>query len=226
MNEQGTADNAITVLIADDHPIIRFGLTEMINSFGPPFQLIAEASDGQAAWDAIFQHRPNIAVLDITMPIMDGLVVASKIDKHQLSTQTIILSSYLNTENIYKCFRTNVLGILHKETALPELKACLEKVALGKKYLSDHCKDMIKAGELTTNEEDKQEALEMIGKLTDKEKEVLRLIGQISASKEIAKQTNNSVRTIDNHRFRIAKKLRLDGHGTLAIFSAKFNHLL
>ncbi len=226
MPEVNSDSSSISVLIADDHPIFRFGLSQMIKAFDEPFHLVAEAADGQEAWDLIFEHRPTVAVLDIGMPKLNGLAVAANINKHQLNTNIVVLSSFLNTENIYQCFRQKVMGVLLKETAEFELRQCLEKVALGKKYISEGCKDMIKAGEVSTPDEDNQEARTLITQLTDKEKEVLRLIGELKASKEIAKKTNNSVRTIDNHRFRISKKLNLDGHGALAVFSAKFNHLL
>ncbi len=193
--------NRITLVLADDHPLLLQGLESTLISKG--FNVLGTASDGRAVLKLITEFNPEIAILDIEMPEMNGLSVAKYCMEHNYDTKFIILSYHKETEFIARAKSLNVSGYLLKEDALEEIEACIKEVANGGKYFSKafHVKDITSA----------QTTLEMIEVLTPSERKILNFIAANQSTREIADKLFISERTVEKHRSNIIQKLGLEG---------------
>jgi len=204
------------ILIADDHPIFRQGLLKIIEA-DPAFEIIAEAGDGAEALALIKKLRPDIAVLDISMPQLSGLEIARQVQQENLPVRLVILTMYKEEEYFDEAMDLGVKGYLLKENAVSDLRSCVQAVAAGKYYVSP-----VISGYLI-NRDARQKALAKekpaLGLLTDTERRILKLLVQNKTSREIAAQLHVSYRTVQNHRMNICAKLDLKGHNKLLQFA-------
>lgn len=193
--------NKVTLVLADDHPLLLQGLESTLISKG--FNVLGTASDGRAVLKLITEFNPEIAILDIEMPEMNGLSVAKHCMEHNYDTKFIILSYHKETEFIARAKSLNVSGYLLKEDALEEIEACINEVANGGKYFSKafQLKDIASA----------QTTLEMIEALTPSERKILNFIAANQSTREIADKLFISERTVEKHRSNIIQKLDLEG---------------
>jgi two-component system nitrate/nitrite response regulator NarL len=189
----------MTIVIADDHPFTLQGTQSFVESYG--YQVIATCANGVSALNIIQLRSPDIAVLDINMPALDGLDVAKKVQELKLKTKVILLTMH-NEMTIYnKSKEYGVYGYILKEHAQGELKNCLAEVAKGNQYVSDSLlNDLISVRETGTGELDK---------LTFSERKIIELIAQQKTSKQIAEMLFLSEKTIEGHRTNIIEKLGL-----------------
>jgi DNA-binding NarL/FixJ family response regulator len=204
------------VLIADDHPIFRQGLLKIIGA-DPAFEIVAEIGDGFEALAAIKKMRPDVAVLDISMPQMNGLEIARRVQQENLPVHLVILTMYKEEEYFDEAMEAGVKGYLLKENAVADLRNCLQAVAAGKYYVSP-----VISGYLI-NRNARQKALAgekpSLRLLTDTERRILKLLVQNKTSREIAAQLHVSYRTVQNHRANICQKLGLKGYNKLLGFA-------
>jgi DNA-binding NarL/FixJ family response regulator len=188
------------ILIADDHPFTLQGTKAFVESLG--YTVSAICSNGITAFNLIVSHLPEISILDINMPGMDGLDVLEKVYKDRLRTKVILLTMHREM-SIYK--RANELGVygyILKNYAEEELGICLKEVLQNRQYISP----------LITNElimDKGQENLEATSNLTFTEKKILELIGQQKTSKQIAELLFIAEKTVEGHRRNIIEKLEL-----------------
>ena len=206
----------ITVVIADDHPIFRAGLRQIIAD-EKDIQILGEASDGPGAWKEIFQRRPDIAVLDLAMPGMDGLEVARKIQEHKLPVAVILLTGHKGEDLFHAAISAGVRGYLLKDNAAADLVRCLFALRQGSSYF---CPDFTEyfLGQ-PGRERDLAEKKPGLANLTPAERRILKMIATGQTSKEIADALDLSGRTVDNHRFRMSEKLGLRGTHSLIKFA-------
>lgn len=203
------------IFIADDHPIFRTGIKEVINKL-PLATCIGEAENGLEAYKGIIQLMPDIAILDLDMPILSGLDVCKKVLNEKHFTKFMILTMHKEKHFFDDALDCGVLGYVLKDNAIEELVNCITTVGRGECYASPQI-----AALLTEHQALQQlvpEIKRKLNTLTPTEKIILKLIGQGSTSQEIAHNLFVSSNTIDNHRANIARKLELEGKNALVKF--------
>jgi DNA-binding NarL/FixJ family response regulator len=206
----------IRIVIADDHPIVRRGLKEIIEA-DSLLKVVAEAGDGLAALEKIEQLRPDVAVLDIDMPAMDGFAVAREIRGKALPVEIIILTIHREEELFQEALDLGVKGYVLKDSAITDIISGIKSAAAGKAYISPELSAFL------LNRMNRAEALARqkpgLESLTAMERRILRLIAEDKTSKEIARQLFISYRTVETHRTNISRKLELKGNLALVKFA-------
>jgi two-component system response regulator NreC len=202
------------VLIADDHALVREGIGILISRGG--FTVVAEASNGQEALAHASSYQPDIAVLDMSMPIMNGLETAQEMRKLSPRTRSILLSRYDGVDDVLAAMRAGIKGYVLKSQSVVELLQALNDVSTGGFYLSPGVSgvvvDAVRA-QSTTSVDDS---------LTARERQVLKLIAEDYSTKECATILGVSVKTADSHRTRLMRKL--DIHGTAGLVRYAVRH--
>jgi DNA-binding NarL/FixJ family response regulator len=206
--------DAISVVLADDHPLFRKGLADVIAA-EPAFQIVGQAGDGEIALELVRFHRPRIAVLDIEMPKASGLVVAEAIRKEGLSAQPVILTMHRDSAMLHRALECGARGYLLKDSAVTDIVACLHMVAAGRAYVSPALSTELIEGKPGVRSEQDQ----ALARLTAAERRVLDLIAQGQTSVEIAATLSISPKTVENHRSHICRKLGLQGPQALLRFA-------
>ncbi len=206
----------IKILIADDHPLFRQGLRQSIVS-DPGFQIVQETGDGLSALRAIRELKPDICILDIQMPQMDGLAVVRQMRAEQLPGGVIFLTMYKEEELLNAALDLDVKGYVLKESAVDDILESIRSVSAGHRYLSPGLSDFLVARHAGV------EALRRrkpgLDNLTPAERRILKLIAADRTSKEIANELGLSPRTVENHRSNICSKLDVHGIHALVKFA-------
>jgi DNA-binding NarL/FixJ family response regulator len=202
-----------TILIVDDHPLLRRGVRNVIAE-NPRFRVVAEASDGDEAIELVNELKPDIAIIDIDMPRLNGLELLRRLRQPSSAMQAVILTMYKEEDVFNAAMDLGAKAYVVKDNAANDIMAALEKVVEGDTYLSPV---MLEAGKRRSNlVQDLLLHKPQIETLTPSERRILKLIGEDFTSKEIANLLHVSVRTVDNHRQNICRKLNLHGsHGLL-----------
>ena len=209
----------VTVLIVDDHPLLRHGLREVIGH-NSRFKIVGEAADGEEAMRLFVTLKPDIAVIDIDMPRLNGLETIRVLRQQAFAIKTIILTMYKEEDMFNAAMDLGAKAYVLKENAANDIMAALEKVARGEAFVSPL---MLEAGQRRS--ERVRELLlskPQIESLTPSERRILKLVGEDYTSKEIAGLLNLSVRTVENHRQHICDKLKL--HGTHSLLKFAFDN--
>lgn len=207
---------SIQLLIADDHPIIRKALRQMLES-DSAFAVVHEARDGRDALDAIERMTPDIAILDIDMPVLNGLEVLRELRQKSLRVDVVILTMYNDEELFNEAMDLGVKGYILKEGAVDDIRECAHAVSRGKYYISPSISEFLV--HRSERYADLHKAFPALSQLSAAERRVLRLIGEGRTSKQIAGELSVSPKTVDNHRQNIAQKLGLHGAHALLKFA-------
>jgi DNA-binding NarL/FixJ family response regulator len=208
----------IRILIADDHPIFRSGLRQVIERDGR-IKVVAEADDGHAALDLLPGCGADVAILDVDMPLMDGLQVTHAIREKRLAVEVIILTMHKDERFLNAALDLGVKGYLVKDSAASDVINCIRAVAEGREFVSPQLTGLLlKRSRSAAALLDQKPGLE---RLSPAERRVLRLVGEYKTSKEIADLLCLSVRTIEFHRARICEKLDLKGAHALIKFAVE-----
>lgn len=212
----------IRVVIADDHPVVRKGLCFVLQE-DSGLEIVAEASDGESALAQIVRLTPDVAVLDVDMPKLDGFGVAREASKRELATRLIFLTLHAEEDMFQAAMELGIQGYLLKDSAMLEIVAAIKAVAAGRPYLSS---DM--TARLLQKREPVQAALGEgpATSLTPTERRILLLIGEGQSSKEIGTALSIHYRTVENHRTNICRKLGLEGSNALLRFALQNKSLL
>ncbi len=210
-------ETQIKIVMADDHPIVRQGLRKIIET-DKDLLIVAEAGDGKAALDSIEEHRPQVAVLDIDMPGMDGFAVVREMQKRRIETEVVFLTMLDEEETFQAAMDLNVRGYVLKDSAADEIVSAIKSVAKNRPFLSPAMSAMLLNRRRRADElEIEQPGLHL---LTPTERRVLRLIADDKTSKEIGEELFVSYRTIEGHRANISRKLNLSGSLALVKFAS------
>ena len=203
-------DNEVRVFIADDHDIVRRGLRASIEE-DPQMKVVGEAANGEIALNAIRETRPNVAVLDIDMPKLDGFGVARELSKQGSDVDIIFLTLHTDEGLFRAAIELGCRGYLLKDSASSEIGACLCAVASGQMYISPALTAKLVKSNMP------QVALKGVpsGNLTPTERNIMRLIAEGKSSKEIGEDLSIHYRTVENHRTNICRKLGLEGANAL-----------
>jgi DNA-binding NarL/FixJ family response regulator len=216
-------ENKIRIIIADDHPVFRLGLRGIIES-QQDFEVVSEASDGESALELIQKVRPAIAILDISMPKLDGLALARKLLAQGPPVEVILVTMYRERKLFKQALEVGVKGYVLKDSAVTDIVSCIRAVVAGQNYASP---------ELTTylvnrvREADSASAPRSgLESLTASELRVLSLIAESKTSREIAQDLFISPRTVETHRNNICQKLGIHGSNALMKFALGHKELL
>ncbi len=209
-----TNDSILQVLVADDHDLVRFGITTVINS-APDLRVCAEAINGPDCVKKFLNHQPDVAIIDISMPELDGIDTTKSILMHQPNAIVLILTSYSSEDYLERVLRAGAFGYLLKNCSKDELLDGIRRASQRHIVFSSGISEMIKnrfVNELGIHRPEQQERskqLRAIESLTEREKEILSLVGKGLTSNAISQQLHISPRTVDTHRARIMQKLGL-----------------
>jgi DNA-binding NarL/FixJ family response regulator len=206
----------ITILIADDHPLVRKGLREMIEAESP-FKVIEEAADGLSAFEQIERARPDIAILDINMPKLTGFELARKVQQERIEVDIVFLTMYKDRQMFNEALDLGARGYVLKNSALTDIIDCLKAVRAGEHYISPPLTSLLI--ERKRRVDSLIVGKPALGDLTPTELRILKLISESRMSKEIASQLCISNKTVENHRTNICAKLDLHGNNALLKFA-------
>jgi DNA-binding NarL/FixJ family response regulator len=216
-------NHKITIIIADDHPIMRSGLRQMIEAY-LEYTIIGDASDGERALALIEEKKPDVALLDIAMPHLTGLQIAKIVQERGLSTKIAILTMSADEVIFNEAMDLGVLGYVLKENASSEVLNSIRTVAEGQYYISPSISGLLM--KRSQKRETAFNAFPGLADLTPTEVRVLKLIAGNKTSKEIAYDLSISPKTVENHRANISAKLKLSGNNSLLRFALENKTLL
>jgi len=208
----------IRIVMADDHPIVRQGLRQMIE-MDKNLSIVAEAGDGQTALDLIETHQPDVAVVDIDMPGMDGFAVVRGLQKKRINVEIVFLTMHSEEEIFQAAMDLGVKGYVLKDSAVTDIVSSIKAVAAGRPYLSPELSALLLKSRRADKPDLKQPGLH---DLSPTEQRILRLIAEDKTSKEIAAALFISPRTVETHRANMSRKLNL--HGSLALVKFAVTH--
>lgn len=214
----------LKILIADDHPLLRKGLAELIHKCSEGFEVISEAENGDEALSKIAFHKPDIVILDIEMPVKDGFQVVKELREKENKVDIIILTAHKEEHYFNKAMDLGVIAFVNKESALDDICDCLEMTAKGSYYISPEFSSyLIKR---LRNRDEFREKKPSLEDLTPTERKVLKYISENKTSKEIADILFISDQTVNKHRSNISEKLDLHGTHSLIKFAIENKDLL
>ncbi len=193
----------ITILLADDHRMIREGLRALLEREAD-MKVVAEAADGQAAVEMARTHKPSVAVLDLAMPVLNGIDAARQIAAANARTKVIILSVHADRRFVTESLRAGAAGYVLKDCAFDELAHAVRVAAAGQTYLSPAVARTVVEDYVGRSPRQRSSAFVA---LTDRERQVLQLIAEGRSAKHIATDLGVSIKTVETHRANIMKKL-------------------
>jgi len=207
---------SVTVFLADDHAVVRDGLRYLLEA-QPDIEVIGDAANGRETLQLVVQLRPDVTIMDIAMPELNGIEATHKICNQCPSTQVIILSMYSADEHVKRALQAGALGYVLKESAGIEVVNAVRTVHSGHHYLSQKLSDRLidnYVHQFNSIEDD-----DPLEHLSPREREVLQLVVEGKSNAEIAATLTLSIKTVETYRSRILHKLDIDDLPTLVKFA-------
>ena len=204
------------IAIAEDHTILREGLRALLIS-EPDFNIVCEAGDGRDAIQCVEEHQPDLILMDLSMPRMNGLEAIKEIKKRSRATMVIALTVHKSEEYILATLQAGADGYVLKDTTHAELVSAIRHVLSGKRYLSPGVSEKVIEGYLEEKRIVKTRTA--WDTLTKREREILKLIAEGYKNKEIADYLCVSLKTVEKHRTNLMKKLDIHNVATLTAFA-------
>lgn len=206
------------IVLADDHAIVRNGVRAVLENLGKDMEVIAEISNGKDLVEFAQNNKADVYVVDISMPILNGIEAVDRIIKQDPEAKVVMLSMYDDRVSVEKSLKAGAKGFIVKVSTADEIVDAIEEVSAGRFYLCSKVSKYVVQGFLgKTTPRNKRDS----SGLTPKEKEVLQLIAEGYSSKDIAKSFNLSLNTIHVHRNNIMKKLGIHKQAELVRFAIK-----
>lgn len=192
----------IRILLVDDHTLVRAGFRSLLEELAE-VRIIAEAEDGREALQMVARHRPDVVLMDIMMPGLNGLEAVARIKQEFPQTQVIILSMHAAEEYVLRALRAGAAGYLLKDASLEELERALKSVMRAEVYLSPAISKLVVTGYMrhASNETSPLE------RLTPRQREILQLIAESRSSKQISQILGVSLKTVETHRAELMARL-------------------
>ena len=209
---------SIHILLADDHSVMRTGL-RLVLERQPDFAVVGEASDGREAVALTEQHRPEVVVMDVTMPNLNGIEAARQISAAQPDTGIVMLSMHSDEAYVLRALKAGARGYLLKESAESDLIAAIRAVNAGKAFFSPAVSRMLVEDYVRQLQD--REIEDSYELLTTREREILQLIAEGRSNKEIANILNLSLYTIETHRGNLMEKLNLHTVPELILYAVR-----
>lgn len=206
----------VRVLLADDHTLVRAGIRSLLETI-EGVEVVAECGDGREALDLIAHHLPDLALLDVAMPGLNGIEIARQSSRISPKTKIVILSMHDDATHVRQAMRAGVSGYLLKGASVTELPLAIEAVLAGQTYLTPKISRHVVHGFLheTGGETDPLESL------TQRQREILQLIAEGRSTKEIAGILDVSVKTVETHRARLMESLDIHDVAGLVRFAIR-----
>ncbi len=206
----------IKVFLADDHAVLRDGLRYILEA-QPNITVIGDAADGRSALQQVKQLHPDVVVMDISMPNLNGIEATRSIQEDCPATAVVILSIHANSEHIFRALQAGALGYVLKESAGKEMVEAVRMAHVGRRYLSEKITEIVLTDYL--REHRISQTKSPLESLSQREREVLQLVVEGKSSAEIAEMIHLSPKTIETYRSRIMQKLDINDLPTLVKFA-------
>jgi len=208
--------NKIRVLLAEDHTIVRKGLRSLLDA-ETDIEIVGEAEDGQQAIELVQRLLPDVVLMDITMPILNGLEATRQIKKLFPQVKVVVLTVHSTEEYIFQILRAGASGYVVKQAAVSELVQAIQAVYRGASFLSPSISHQV-----VEEYGRRAEAMEnKLNRLTDREREVLQLIAEGRTHREIAQLLHVTVKTVEAHRAHLTDKLNLRSTAELTRYALR-----
>ena len=206
------------VLIADDHPLIRSGLRALLGR-EREFEVVGEAADGYQALELVEQLKPDVVMLDVSMPRLNGIDVAKKISATTPSTRIIIVSIHSDESYVLRALKAGAKGYLLKASPEGDILNAVRAVAAGQAYLSPEMSRLLV--EEYVREMRSRGVEDSYDLLSIREKEILQLLASVTSNREIAEMIHVSVATVETHRTNIFQKLGIHSLPELILYAVR-----
>lgn len=200
------------VLLADDHNLVRAGIRRIVEGFAD-MEVVAEARDGREAVDLIALHRPDVAIVDLSMPVQDGFAVTRQVRAQFPDTAVVIMSMHTDNSYVRQAMAAGALGFVVKEAAPAELELALHAAVSGQTFLSP------KVSGRMMNSIMRREPGDKLAELSPRQREILAQLARGQSTKEIASDLSISVKTVETHRARMMETLGLRRGADLVRFA-------
>jgi DNA-binding NarL/FixJ family response regulator len=210
--------NAFRILLAEDHPLFRMGVASLIRST-PGWEVCGEAADGREAATKCIQLRPDLLILDICMPNLNGLEAARQILKHNPDQKILVLTNVESEQVIRECLEAGVRGWAFKSDSAEELTAAIQAMQQGRFSFSARVSNLVLHGYLKPH--NATPALALPARLSAREREVVQLVSEGKTSKEIASLLGVTVKTAESHRSNVMLKLRVHSTVELVMYAIR-----
>ena len=193
---------ACSIVLADDHELVRAGIRSILETF-PNVRVESESGDGKEALELVRRLEPDVLLLDITLPGLNGLEVAARIKKLGLATRVLMLSMHAGPDYVARAIQSGAVGYLVKDSAVDELSDALGAVLMGRTYFCraidrEVVQGFLSAGDATAGE---------LAVLTPRQREILQLVAEGSSTRDIAERLHVSVQTVETHRAQLMARL-------------------
>ncbi|MDP0498120.1 MAG: response regulator transcription factor [Verrucomicrobiota bacterium JB024] len=202
------------VVIVEDQTAVREMISQIVQS-DPSFEVVAEPGDGQEAYNLVMELKPDFVILDVMLPGLNGAEVLRRFSKHLKNTRVLVFSGYQNPSLVRELLQAGAHGFVEKSAPLSELKKGIEIVANGGSYFGPEVAQMLREAVLNPNASNRKG----VDVLTAREREILQLIAESHSTKEVAQKLNISVKTAENHRTNLMKKLDLHDVASLTRYA-------
>lgn len=206
-----------TVVIADDHPIFLMGLRYMLEK-SEQYHIVGEAENGKTAWQLIKELQPDVALLDIEMDDISGLEICEKIKSEMLLTKVIALTTHKDEDIFNRALEAGVQGYILKENSVQDLSEGIKTVLGGNYFFSSSVSQLLLSRNMRKQTAHRSD---VDPRLTKTERSLMKLIAEGNTSVDIARKMKVSIKTINNHRANICKKLDLKGTNSLLVYAMK-----
>jgi two-component system response regulator NreC len=206
-----------TVILTDDHPVVRQGLRGVLED-EVGLEVVAEAGDGLEAVQLVERLRPNVLVVDVMMPALNGLEVTREVRQRSPQTRIVVLSMYANEAYVLEALRNGASGYVLKDSSAAELVQAIREVSAGRHYLSSALSERAIAAYIRRTEPVVADVYET---LTTREREVLQLAAEGHPNTEIAARLSISPRTAETHRTNLMRKLGLHNQTDLICYALR-----
>jgi DNA-binding NarL/FixJ family response regulator len=207
-------NGGIRIVLADDHSILRAGLSAMLSSTAE-FTVVAEASTGKEAIEAVIEFKPNLLLLDISMPLMNGTEAIRLVKRRSRNTKVLIMTMHRGEEYVRMAMSGGADGYILKDDTREELLSAIHHVMKGNTYLSPTISNKVVSGFLGGSSPEQG----VLGKLTPRERQTLKLIAEGLKNREIAEFMSVSVKTVEKHRSNLMRKLDLHNSSAITTFA-------
>lgn len=206
------------VLLADDHSIVRRGMRSLLET-EPSIEVVAEAADGLEALRLCEEHHPDLLILDVAMPKLNGIDVAARAQKMQPPPLSIMLSMHLDESYVMRAINAGARGYLLKDSTDEDLLPAIRAVAAGKSFFSPAVSGVL--AEEYMQQLQQRGLTDSYDLLTDREKEVLQLLAEGRSNKEVASQLDVGVSTAETHRANLMQKLNLHSTAEIVLYAVR-----